>query len=430
MLKTPENLTSIQAEKIIVGACLFSQKAAVLVIDTLKPEHFSDEFHQLVWREIITAAAEGKQASPASIAAKHGLDTDTTNGLTAYARDGMLCLDPTGIAEELIELHAKRSLRNVCMETQERLENPEGRVCAEIKADLDGALFAYERNCGADGFATDRQATLEIVNQMKRGDKPYATGLDCLNNAMDGGLYPGFSYGFVARKKCGKTILAGTLSDHLNRSGTKHLFMCGEMGYREIHGRILAKHMNIKPSDFRKRTHDVQFMADLVGAAEQMPENVIYKNIQYYTLEQVIQTVTSAIYRHGITGFILDYWQLVGGKQKGQSTAEHLDRVAQWIADFCRKHNLWSITMGQVNQEGNTRGGEGLRLAFDQVYEIKRPEDDESDRIRWFEMMETRYTAWKNMGNVQNPDVIISQTGLVFEPIDKDARYSSLRKNA
>ena len=92
-----------------------------------------------------------------------------------------------------------------------------------------------------------------------------------------------------------------------------------------------------------------------------------------------------------ITGIIFDYWQLVSGKDKRKSTAEHLDEVAQWIADYCRRGILWSIVMGQINQEGNTRGGEGMRLAFDQVYQIHRPDLGKSET--WIAMMETRYTA-------------------------------------
>ena len=62
----------------------------------------------------------------------------------------------------------------------------------------------------------------------------------------------------------------------------------------------------------------------------------------------------------------------VGARTKGArlSTAvtdpfrRHPVEIAQWIADFSRRNGIWSITMAQLNQEDNTRGGEGIRLAF------------------------------------------------------------------
>ena len=42
--------------------------------------------------------------------------------------------------------------------------------------------------------------------------------------------------------------------------------------------------------------------------------------------------------------------------------------------------------MAQINQEGNTRGGEGIRLAFDQVYVLRAPDEMSGRSERWLEM--------------------------------------------
>lgn len=419
--------TAIDAEADLIGGCLFNMKAALLVVDRLKPEHFLDDLHRAVWQKIVMAAQEGRVASPAEISLSLALTAEQKHVLASYAARGLMLLDPRGIAEAIIEAHAKRTLAEVCRATLTALDDGTDRRAAEIKAELDSGLFAYERQCGEDGFASDGSASTEIMNHMRRDDRAFSTGLKRLDSAMDGGLYPGYSYAFCARKKVGKTILAGTISGNLSDAGVKHLFMCGEMGYRDIHGRILAHRMGVPASSFRLRTHDTAFMARIVGEAEKAKGGVVYKNIQHYTLDQVIQTVTSAIYRFGITGFILDYWQLVRGNKRGQNQAEHLDQVAQWIADFCRKHGLWSVTMAQINQEGNTRGGEGLRLAVDQAYEIMMPEQNKD--VRWLNMIETRYTEWATIGSEFDPYLRISKHGLVFEECEPThATYSAERR--
>ena len=68
----------------------------------------------------------------------------------------------------------------------------------------------------------------------------------------------------------------------------------------------------------------------------------------------------------------------------------------------------------KINQEGNTRGGEGLRLAFDQVYHMRAPNDDPSRSGRWLEMIDTRYTKWANIGSETAPGLTLEEKGLYF----------------
>ena len=104
---------------------------------------------------------------------------------------------------------------------------------------------------------------------------------------------------------------------------------------------------------------------------------MLYEDAPGLTFDGLKDMVSRAVAKGKIKGYILDYWQLVGGKPKNKNTAEHLDEVAQWIADFARKHNIFAVVAAQINQEGNTRGGEGIRLAFDQVYQINREQGRE-----------------------------------------------------
>jgi hypothetical protein len=90
---------------------------------------------------------------------------------------------------------------------------------------------------------------------------------------------------------------------------------------------------------------------DAVG----LGRHAIYESAPGASLDQVRGMISRAIVRHKIKGVVLDYWQLVGGKAKGETEEYHLRSVAQWLADTCRKHGLWAIVACQVNQEGNTR---------------------------------------------------------------------------
>jgi hypothetical protein len=151
-----------------------------------------------------------------------------------------------------------------------------------------------------------------------------------------------------------------------------------------------------------RRTDD-KFQKRVSQFVHDNPANVVYCNAPGLTFTKLKETVYRAA-QSGIKGVILDYWQLVGGKESRKSTAEHQDEVAQWIADFGRESGLFNIVMAQINQEGNTRGGEGLRLACDQFYQINR--DDITQPAMWLEMMETRYTKWLNVGESSKDNIM------------------------
>ncbi len=253
------------------------------------------------------------------------------------------------------------------------------------------------------------------MNDLKSDTKPYPTRYNKLDTAMMGGLYPGKSYGFAARKKTGKTILAGSISHNLNEKGVRHLFICGEMSPTEVHKRTLGRLLNVKSGAFYgKQSDNIGLQKGIAEIAVASKRNTIYKNAPGLTFEDLKRYVLLARMQKKITGFILDYWQLVGGKRKGQSTAEHLDEVAQWIADTCRKYDLWSIVMAQINQEGNTRGSEGIHLAFDQVYDLRAPDDDAGRAERWLDMSGTRYTPWRSVGSATNPGFYLNEYGPHF----------------
>jgi replicative DNA helicase len=123
--------------------------------------------------------------------------------------------------------------------------------------------------------------------------------------------------------------------------------------------------------------------------------------------------LTSFVRRKKIRIVIVDYWQLIGGQRRAQSRAEFLDEIAQWFSEFAKQENISILMASQTNQEGNTRGSEGMRLAFDQVYQLHPSEAHEGGL--WIEMMDTRYTPWNNLGNDSQPAFWINPKGVFIQ---------------
>lgn len=424
IVHTPPELANVEAEQELLGA-IFMQNRVIILVDNLRPQHFYEPLHQRIFKAMLTAWEKGENFTPITMksAFEHDPSLDDIGG-SAYLTKLVICgttvISAAQHAKILIDLAHRRALLKVCDDAKFSLLDETTGSASETAMALSQRIDDALTEVRGTIFQDDYEVTESILAALVRDVSPYPSGYAGLDLAMDGGLYPGKSYGFAARKKVGKTILAGSISHNLNMAGIRHLFICGEMSPEEIQKRTLARQLRVYQSVFNSRASRLpEFMKRIADVADKSPRCMIYKNAPGITLDDLKYYVLLARKQKKITGFILDYWQLVGGKPKGKSTAEHLDEVAQWIADTCRKYDLWSITMAQINQQGNTRGGEGIRLSFDQVYVLQAPGDDAGRSERWLEMSDTRYTSWRSVGSVARPGMFLNQYGPYFsETVD------------
>lgn len=385
-----EGCLNVEAEQALLGAMMSNPKLFTEL--SLKACYFSEPLHQSIYEAASEAVYDGQTLSPILLGDKLKCKPYVVKLVTA----AMHVLNPQDYADEIMSLYSAREMIRACMLASDALK--EGANPADIAAELSAKINATVEQRAWLVIRDNFEVSEAILEDMKKEHRPISSGYQRIDHAMGGGIHPGFSYGFAARKKVGKTVLASSISYNLNQRGIKHLFIACEMGSKQIHQRNLARGSGVHPSVFRDHSRwQKDTLTDISNFTVKDNRCIYYMDAPGLTFDGLKQAVNVGLSKYGVSGFILDYWQLVGGKKKGQSTSEHLDEVAQWIADFCRKHGLWSIVMAQINQEGNTRGGEGLRLAFDQVYQLHR--EDVSQPAAWLEMLDTRYTAWMNVGS-------------------------------
>ena len=412
----------------ILGA-IMSDNGILDHIPFLLEDHFATPAHQRIFSGIQAFVKQGKPANALTLRVHFADDPDLSavggagGYLTGAMVDSIHVHDPVYFAKYIVELAQRRALQDACAEAADQLEVLDAGPPAEIALKLAQRFEEVARGFNGPCFSNGRDVADMILEKLKKPPtQATSTGMKRLDTAMGGGLYAGKAYGFAARKKCGKTILCSTISTNLDLAGVKHLFICGEMGQEEIEERALARLTNSYSSAFRTDYgRSVEFMRKVADVVVTQRNNVLYHDAPGITFDELRRSVISAIMHHRIKGFILDYWQLVGGKEKAKSDAAHLDEVAQWIANTCRKYKVWAIVMGQINQEGNTRGGEGMRLAFDQVYHLQPcgPGDfgDITKPERWLEMMDTRYTRWMSIGDKLIPGIVLEEKGPYFEEV-------------
>lgn len=407
--------SKIQLEQALLGRILKSQHE-LHAMPFLTADWFTEPVHKRIFSAMRQKAEHGEEINAVTLKPLFDSDPaliDIGGGKYIFnlLSQAMYAVSADDIAREIGDIKSRFELVEFCKSAIADCMDINSVAFSEILMNLTGNAIAMMEGHGSRKIKQEYEVVESLLDDLKADPKIYSTGINTLDTAMGGGLHAGKAYGIAARKKVGKTVLAGTISYNLAQNGVKHLFVCGEMGEKEIEQRISARRTGSFSSAFNNtygRSRD--FTNKLAETAVNLRNNpsAMFYDAPGISFNELKSVLLEAVFKHKITGFILDYWQLVGGKPKSKSTSEHLDEVAQWIAEFGRKYGVWSVTMAQINQEGNTRGGEGMRLAFDQVYQLHR--DDVTLPGAWMEMMDTRYTKWMDIGGKDDPGLIMTET--------------------
>lgn len=400
-----------EIEQHLIGE-LFRENSLAQKFGFLHAEDFAHTLHADTFTAIRRLARVGEMATPKTVAANLGLGETEAEYVRSIAQLGMGLPDqPESYARHIRELSLKRQVSDIGKELAMRAGAFDG-AAAELLAETIGKLQRLGSQVGTK-LQSKRDVIGAVLDDFKLDLPCYPTGLPSLDEAMGGGLFAGKHYGFAARKKVGKTVLAGTISHNLNQAGVAHLFVTMEMGPKEIEHRNIAREIKSNSIAFIKR--DAPWVgrktAELMAS---IPDNTFYAEVPGASLDDLRRLIAGSVLRHKIKGVIIDYWQLIGGKAAKETEEYHLRTVAQWISDICRKERIFAITMAQVNQDGNTRGGEGLKLACDQYYTLHREKDDPG---AWLEMEESRYTMYVNVGSEFANGLTLQKHGPYFEDV-------------
>lgn len=393
---------NLDAEQGLLGY-LLGNSSELVHLEGLENKHFASDMHRRIFDEITTAFENSKALDIITIKRKaDGWMDDGGKYVVGCVGGAIHVTNPKDYADEIIKTYERRELDRAMREALNLLSDYE-REPSEAAEYLTAAL---DTSAPRAGFVTEQQLWTRLYENIGKEFKIYPTGLSRLDTAMDGGIHEGMMYGLVGRKKAGKTMLACTISEGLLDSGVKHLFLALEMGSERIHRRAAARRLGVNEAAFKRDYgKSDKCLKAVAQQATKINETRLWSDAPRTTIDNLRREVVTAKRVHGITGFIVDGWQLVTGKDPKQTNASHLDHVSQVLAELCMKYKLWCVVTAQANQDGNTRDGEGLRMACDQVYQIMKPDDDTS--LRWIEMMDSRYTEYMDIGSENSPALMI-----------------------
>lgn len=404
----------VEIEQALLGSLMKNNANIICVIEAgVDALDFLVHEHQSLFERMKTLFSEQQSFSLGEMSSVLGNFPDGGD-VCSYVRDLIDCTpnassdQAASYARDIKENAKKRDIEAAIKEVEAIIPTRKSEEILEFISDI----VAEKMNSRHQ--KSGEQVHREILKNLESPPNKYSTGLLSLDKKMAGGLYPGRTYGFAGKEKAGKTALAGTISYNLNEIECPHMYVALEMGSHEIEERNIARRVGENSLLFKNPSPDFKKKIARVKPS---------KFIQYFDnpgglLKEILLEVGIAKIRHDIKGFILDYWQLVEGREYGQTEEQHIRFVAQRCADYAKKHGLWCIILAQLNNDGKLFGGGGLKKACDQLYFIERCSDDETDPHRWIRMEATRYTPKLNIGSAKNPSLMLNEEiGPYFEEI-------------
>lgn len=362
--------------------------------------------HRLLSAQLIASATgrELEEQGRASLV-KH---LDRCAALAPFAVPALTGTALAEVAGEIRRLSGRRQLKALSAEMATLLDDPSlsaPDVLARVERDL--SLLRIGEGLAPTSL---RQLVVGLAEALDQPSTVMSTGIDVLDEIWIGGMWTGKLYGIAARMKVGKTVGLTTIARNVARAGHRVLYLALEMGQAEIAQRAIAAALGCNSMHFLRR-EDPHMPSRLVGYAlrRDAPEldNLLFRDCPGCTFDQLRSITQTAVAKHEVKLLVLDYWQLVQGTPKGQTEAQHLGTVAQWLADFARRSGVAVLTAAQINRDGHTRGSDGLRLACD-WYGHMHPV---GDRDRWIEALDSRYAMRADGGSEASPPLYIDNVG-------------------
>lgn len=365
MLRVPPH--SAEAEKQVLGALLVDNAAFDRVGDLLR----AADFYRFDNRLIFDAAAALFNANkPADVVTVHeqlqriGGDSAKVDlgYLAGISREVMGAGNVRRYAEIVRENAKRRQLVSVCDEVSTAAFNLQGRTVEALLDEAAQKVMAVNTEAAEEEWEPlevsvtkeiDRiQAAQDGNDESARGIIP--TGLENLDNRLDGGMRGGNLIVIGARPGHGKTALADTIGRYV--AGTLGLPVgkfSMEMQNQEGAQRALAATGSIPLHALRRpeRMSDLHW-SSFTHAVEKLRQFPFYSNERAgLNINQVRAKARALRRRHGLRLLLVDYFQLMSGTDGRLPRSQQLEEASRGLKALAKELNVPVVVLAQVKRE-------------------------------------------------------------------------------
>lgn len=387
--KMPFNL---EAEQAILGAILFDNEIFYRVSAYLKPEHFFDPAHQLIFETCGTLIGQGRLASPTIIDAFLGDNGGFSEGggrryLEQLAANVPATASAHDYARLVFELSTCRGLIAIGSEITERartaaLEDPPVRQLEDAEKSLYGLAETGKYGAGFKSFRSAALEAIEIADAAIKRDGGLAgtsTGLIDLDNMM-GGLHSSDLIILAGRPSMGKTSLAVNIavnaaaayrteaqqdgSQKVVEGAVVGLFSL-EMSADQIATRIISERSGVPSNEIRRGTVTPEQFDDIYHTARELESLPLHiDDTGGLSIAQLAARARRLKRQHGLGLLVVDYLQLLSGSsRKGDSRVQEITEISIGLKALAKELNIPVIALSQLSRQVEARDDKRPQLS-------------------------------------------------------------------
>lgn len=358
MTDTIKKTHSQEAEQSVIGALLLDDKSFDLVSEKLKPEHFFNHDHKLIYTEISRQLLAGKRVDMITVydGLKGEVDLVTLNQLAQYVpsaanikRYAQIVIDRSK-SRDLLDVSA--TITELATEHQtpinDRIEQAQAQLSKLVdETPRDEWVGAYE------GMVAHTQTIEDRANGLV---KAMSTGLNDIDDFLDGGLRGGGLYILAARPSMGKTAMAITMGLNMARDYSVG-FLSMEMPHTELRDRQTAMLGRVGLSYVARPTRGAGLPWDRVieGVEKARQLNFYASDQSGLNINQVRSKARNLKRIHGLNVLIVDYLGLMSGLDAKQQRAYQLEEITRGLKTLAKELDIAVICLAQVNRKVEER---------------------------------------------------------------------------
>lgn len=363
---------NFEAEKALLGALMYNNKAYDKISEFLRPEHFADPIHSKVFEACVALMERGQIADPITLSNFFERDQQLSeiggnNYLVELAASAVTIINAAEYGRIIYDLYIKRELIHLGTEIVNSAHSGEIETTAldQIQT-AEQTLFNLASMGEVEGgFITFRESLLQavhhaqIAHQRGGGLAGVTTGLRDLDKIL-GGLHRSDLLILAGRPSMGKTALVTCIAynaayAHKMSNGAEGGvvgFFSLEMSAEQLAGRILSQACAINSSSMRKgEMSNEEFERVIVSSQELLDTPLHIDDTPGLTVSALRTRARRLKRQHGLDLIIVDYLQLVSGSAETKNNrVNEISEITRGLKMLAKELDVPVIALSQLSR--------------------------------------------------------------------------------
>ncbi len=320
------------------------------VSDLLAPGHFSVAWHRAVFLEMRRQLADGKGVD--LLALVHALDGEVhpqeLNALATLMSSGAAL---SRHVSQLLDAHRSRMLRDAASRLAE-LAQDSGPVQDRIEA-AQALVASLDEGADSEAWLGVDDALRAHVDLLERRLEGLAggipTGIDALDELLDGGLQRGSLTIIGARPAHGKTALGLQVAASISAAHAVGVISM-EMTTAELFDRLLAAHGRESIGRLRRPDRGLDWSRLTAAMAALQGRRLHVIDRAGLNIRQVRSLARGLKRRRDLGVLCVDYLQLMPGADPRQPRTYQLGEISGGLKALAKELGIAVVALAQVNR--------------------------------------------------------------------------------